>query len=145
MVRIYGPTSGEMRGGTITLNFYDPEGHLVDYRRVEELASVEGISLRTGCFCNPGTGEIAEDLTAEDMLAGLEAGPDINLVRFMEIIQHRGNKSAGAIRISMGLATNFSDIYRFVQFAASFRDQTNISLGEVTFDIETCRVIRGGS
>ena len=46
----------ESRGGTITMNFYDPEGHLLDYRRVEEMAGAQGISLRTGCFCNPGAG-----------------------------------------------------------------------------------------
>ena len=49
-----------MRGGTVTMNFYDPDGHLVDYRRVEELAGARRISLRTGCFCNPGAGETAE-------------------------------------------------------------------------------------
>ena len=53
MVRIYGPATTENRGGTLTFNLYDPQGHLLDYRRVEELAAKEGISLRTGCFCNP--------------------------------------------------------------------------------------------
>jgi len=53
MVRIYGPSTTQARGGTVTLNLYDPQGHLLDYRRVEELASAEGISLRSGCFCNP--------------------------------------------------------------------------------------------
>lgn len=43
MVRIYGPTTTQARGGTITLNLYDPHGHLLDYRRVEELAGQEGI------------------------------------------------------------------------------------------------------
>ncbi len=70
MVRIYGPATTEMRGGSVTMNFYDPEGHLLDYRRIEELASARRISLRTGCFCNPGAGETAEGLTEEDMLAG---------------------------------------------------------------------------
>ena len=59
MVRIYGPVTTAGRGGTIALNFYDPDGHLLDYRRVEELAGRQGISLRTGCFCNPGVGETA--------------------------------------------------------------------------------------
>ena len=145
MVRIYGPTNTKMRGGTVTLNFYDPEGKLIDYRRVEELATEEGISLRTGCFCNPGAGEMAEALTAEDMLSSLKKEADMTLPRFMQIIQHRDNKSAGAIRVSMGLATNFSDLYRFVQFAASFKDRTSLSLGQVKFDIESCRVIRDGS
>ena len=145
MVRIYGPTDTKMRGGTIALNFYGPDERLLDYRRIEELANAEGISLRTGCFCNPGAGEIAEGLTEEDMLAGLNAGPDLSLPHFLQVIQHRGNKSAGAIRISVGLATNFADVYRFMHFAAGFRDKKNMNIGEVTFDIQSCRVIRDGS
>ena len=145
MVRIYGPIDTEMRGGTITLNFYGPDERLLDYRRIEELANAEGISLRTGCFCNPGAGEISEGLTAEDMRAGLDNGPQLNLPHFLQVIQHRGNKSAGAIRISVGLATNFADAYRFMHFAAGFRDKKNMNIGEVTFDIQSCRVIRDGS
>lgn len=145
MVRIYGPANTHHRGGTVTLNFYGPDEYLLDYRRVEELANEKGISLRTGCFCNPGAGEIAEGLTREDMLAGLKDGRDMSLPRFVQVIQHRGNKSAGAIRISVGLATNFADVYRFMQFAAGFRDKTNLNIGEVTFDIESCRMIRDGS
>jgi len=145
MVRIYGPTDTEMRGGAVTLNFYGPDERLLDYRRIEELANEKGISLRTGCFCNPGAGEIAEGLTTEDMMAGLNDGPDLSLPHFVQVIQHRGNKSAGAIRISVGLATNFADVYRFMHFAAGFRDKTNMNIGEVTFDIQSCRVIRDGS
>ena len=145
MVRIYGPATTEMRGGSVTMNFYDPDGHLLDYRRIEELASLRRISLRTGCFCNPGAGETAEGLTEEDMLAGAAGGADMTLPRFMQVIQHRGGKSAGAIRVSLGIVSNFADVYRFVQFAAEFRDQTRLTLGEVSFDIESCRVIRDGA
>jgi selenocysteine lyase/cysteine desulfurase len=145
MVRIYGPSDTRMRGGTVTLNFYGPDERLLDYRRIEELANAEGISLRTGCFCNPGAGEIAEGLTTEDMIAGLNDGPELSLPHFLQVIQHRGNKSAGAIRVSVGLATNFSDVYRFMHFAESFRDKTSLNIGEVTFDIQSCRVIRDGS
>jgi hypothetical protein len=61
------------------------------------------------------------------------------------VIQHRGGKSAGAIRVSLGLASNFADVYRFVQFAASFRDQTTLAVGAVTVDLDSCRVIRDGA
>jgi len=145
MVRLYGPANMEQRGGTVTLNFYDPEGHLVDYRRIEELASQVNISLRTGCFCNPGAGETAEELTEDDLRAGVaEVGADINLQRFLHFLQHRGGKSAGAIRVSMGLASNFADVERFLAFAESLRDQTALSIGTVSFDIESCRVVRDG-
>jgi molybdenum cofactor sulfurtransferase len=145
MVRIYGPSDTEARGGTITLNLYDPHGHLLDYRRVEELAGQKGISLRSGCFCNPGTGEIAEGLTEDDMRAASTLGNGVSLMSFMRLMQDRGHKSAGAIRASIGLASNFADTWKFMQFIAGFRDQTWLAIGEVTFDIESCRIIRDGS
>ena len=145
MVRIYGPTTTAMRGGIVTMNLYDPDGHLIDYRRVEELASDRRISVRTGCFCNPGAGETAEGLTEDDVLAALATGVDLTMPRFLQIITHRNGKSAGAIRASFGIASNFADAYRFLQFAATLRDQTRLTIGEVTFDIESCRVIRDGS
>jgi len=146
MVRIYGPVTTTDRGGTVTLNLYDPAGHLLDYRRIEELAGNEGISLRTGCFCNPGAGESAEGLTEEDMQAGIGLGDAINLQSFSRLMLERGqNKSAGAIRASMGIASNFADAERFLQFVTGFRDQERLAIGEVTFDIESCRVIRDGS
>jgi selenocysteine lyase/cysteine desulfurase len=145
MMRIYGPATTEMRGGSLTMNFYDPDGHLLDYRRIEELATLRRISLRTGCFCNPGAGETAEGLTEDDMLAGAEGGVDMTLPRFLQVIQHRGGKSAGAIRVSLGIASNFADVQAFVQFASEFRDQTRLTIGNVTFDIESCRIIRDGA
>jgi selenocysteine lyase/cysteine desulfurase len=144
MVRIYGPLTCEGRGGVVTMNFYDPEGHLLDYRRVEELASLQRISLRTGCFCNPGAGETAEGLTEDDMMAAAE-DPGMTLPRFLQIITHRGGKSAGAVRVSLGLATNFEDVRKFYEFVVGLRDQTRMTMGEITFDIESCRVIRDGS
>jgi selenocysteine lyase/cysteine desulfurase len=145
LVRIYGPITTTLRGGTVTMNFYDPEGRLLDYRRVEELAGERRISLRTGCFCNPGAGETAEGITADDITEALAIDGDLTLPRFMQIITHRGGKSAGAIRVSFGIASNFADAERFVQFAAGLRDQTRLTIGDVTFDIASCRVIRDGS
>jgi selenocysteine lyase/cysteine desulfurase len=145
MVRIYGPLTTAMRGGIVTMNFYDPDGHLLDYRRVEELAGQQGISLRTGCFCNPGPGEAAEGITDQDIAAALGRTPDLTLPLFLQMIAHEGGKSAGAIRVSFGIASNFADAKRFAGFAASLRDQTRLTIGEASFDIESCRVIRDGS
>jgi selenocysteine lyase/cysteine desulfurase len=145
LVRIYGPATTEMRGGTVTMNCYDPDGHLLDYRRVEELAGRQKISLRTGCFCNPGAGEAAEQLTAEDMriAAGIT---DMTLPRFVQLMAERHTgKAAGAIRASFGLVSNAADVERLIAFIAGLRDQTRLALGDVTFDIESCRVIRDGS
>lgn len=145
MVRLYGPANMVMRGGTVTMNLYDPNGHLVDYRRIEELAGEVRISLRTGCFCNPGAGETAEDLNEDDMRAGVaQVGGEINLQRFSQAMQERGGKSAGAIRVSTGIVSNFADVERFLAFVTGFRNQTALTIGTVSFDIESCRVVRDG-
>jgi hypothetical protein len=77
------------------------------------------------------------------MRAGAAEGLDMTLPRFMQLVQLRG-KSAGAIRVSLGPVSNIADVERFVDFAAGFRDQTALTMGAVTFDIETCRVMRDG-
>jgi hypothetical protein len=89
--------------------------------------------------------ETAEGLTESEIAAALEQTPDMTLSRFLEIIAGREGKSAGAIRVSLGLASNFSDVEAFVKFAESLRDQTRMTIGEVTFDIESSRAIRDGS
>ncbi len=124
LVRVYGPTTMEARGGTLTINFYDPKDILIDHRRIDSLAGRVGISLRTGCFCNPGAGELAHGLTEEDMAAAFENGERMTFEQFLSVLEDRDGKSAGAVRISMGLVSNFADVYKFWEFARSFIDQT---------------------
>ena len=60
-------------------------------------------------------------------------------------MQQRGGKTLGAIRVSLGLASNIADVDRFLRFAAGFRDQTMVAVGALTVDDANCRVIRDGS
>jgi hypothetical protein len=71
--------------------------------------------------------------------------PDINLLSFARFMRDRSHKSTGAIRASIGLVNNFADVWRFLRFVAGFRNQTRLTIGDVTFDIESCRVVRDGS
>ncbi len=128
VIQVYGPTTMVDRGGTITLNFYDPQGELIDHRRIDSLAGRERISLRTGCFCNPGAGEVAHGLNEEDMAIAFAEGERMTFEQFLSVLEDREGKSAGAVRISLGLATNFADVYRFLTFARSFIDH---AAGEV--------------
>jgi len=124
LVRVYGPTTMDARGGTLTVNFYGLKDMLIDHRRIDNLAGRVGISLRTGCFCNPGAGELAHGLTEEDMAAAFENGERMTFEQFLSVLEERDGKSAGAVRISMGLVSNFADVYKFWEFALSFIDQT---------------------
>jgi selenocysteine lyase/cysteine desulfurase len=124
LIRLYGPTDTHSRGGTITINFYDPAENLIDYSRVEALANQLNISVRTGCFCNPGAGEVAHGLTKEEMMTCFADEERMSFTQFLTCLQGIDGKSAGAIRVSVGLATNFADVYRFVQFARSFLNKS---------------------
>lgn len=145
MVRIYGPATTRERGGTVTMNLYDSDGHLLDYRRIEELAGQRGISLRTGCFCNPGAGEAAEGLSEADVVEALELDGDMSLPRFLQFITGKSGKSAGALRVSLGIVSTFGDVFRFVRFVEELKAETRLTIGSATFDIESCRVMRDGS
>jgi molybdenum cofactor sulfurtransferase len=120
LVRLYGPVNTSRRGGTITLNFYDSAGHFIDHRLVEQRANEVNISLRTGCFCNPGGGELALGISAEELSACFVRSPQ--RLTFDEFRRCIDDKSTGAVRISVGLVTTFADVYRFIQFAQGFVD-----------------------
>lgn len=120
IIRLYGPTDTHMRGSTVTVNFYDPAGRLFDWRKVEAAANLEQISLRTGCFCNPGAGEIINGLTPADMEIHFRSQ---NRMTFEEFIEVMDGKANGAVRISLGIVSNFEDVWRFWRFAQGFVDK----------------------
>ena len=124
LVRIYGPITTEQRGGTISLNFYDPNGEIIDYRRLEAIANGQNISLRTGCFCNPGAGEMALDLSEAELCSALDQDRRMSLSELMIVL----DRVLGAARISVGIASNFADVYQFVQFAHYFLDRDRDSV-----------------
>jgi molybdenum cofactor sulfurtransferase len=117
LVRIYGPKGVEKRGSTVTFNFYDRHGRMIDYRLVEDLAGRANISLRTGCFCNPGADEAANGLTSEQLAPCFgQAQP----LTFEEFLQRLKGEMPGAVRVSLGITSNFPDVFRFLRFARRF-------------------------
>jgi hypothetical protein len=65
--------------------------------------------------------------------------------RFLRLMQLQGQKCARAIRTSIGLASNDAGVWRFVHLIEGFREQIRLTIGEMSFDIDSCRVIRDGS
>ncbi len=122
VLRIFGPATTERRGGTIAFNFYRADGSLVDHRQVEANAAAQRISLRTGCFCNPGAGETALRLSRgeiercfpTDALGG-------GFEPFRQCIDP--TKGTGAVRVSFGLASNTPDVDAVLAFARTMVDR----------------------
>jgi len=119
---IYGPGDLDRRGATIAFNFLHPDGRVVDERYVDRVAREHNISLRTGCFCNPGAGEVAFTISRETLVGG-EFGDGMTLDDYIAAI---GLPTGGAIRASLGLASNTVDIERFLVFAGEFVDLADV-------------------
>ncbi|XP_057988840.1 molybdenum cofactor sulfurase isoform X1 [Hevea brasiliensis] len=98
-------------GSILSFNLKRPDGSWFGYREVEKLASLSGIQLRTGCFCNPGACAKYLGLSHLDLLSNLEAGHvcwDDN-----DIIQ---GKPTGAVRVSFGYMSTYEDAKKFIDF-----------------------------
>jgi molybdenum cofactor sulfurtransferase len=117
LVRIYGPTQMDGRGGAVTVNFYDKNDRALDHRFIEQQANEANISLRTGCFCNPGAGEVALGISRVELdVCFTQSGHEERLT--VDDFRHCiDGKSSGAVRVSVGMVTNFSDVQKFLAFA----------------------------
>ena len=119
LVKVYGPVTTGGRGATIAFNMHDATGAVVEHTAVETRAVEAGISLRTGCFCNPGAGEVALGLSATELDRCFAASGDrMTKEDFGRCLE--GGKSPGAVRVSLGLASTFADVHAFIQFASGF-------------------------
>jgi molybdenum cofactor sulfurtransferase len=82
---------------------------------IEYTASKQYISLRTGCMCNPGGA--AAILGIQDNMKQLY--PGVTLKDFESIV----GRELGVVRISLGLASNFQDVWKVVRFAAAIANE----------------------
>ena len=112
LLEIYGPKDGTHRGGTIAMNFLDTDGVLHDFQAIEQAAFERNISLRTGCFCNPGIDETNHQLSPEKLKCYFQQHGEKD---YFDLIRFIGQKR-GAVRISVGYVTNFEDIQYFLRF-----------------------------
>lgn len=121
VVRLYGPPSTADRGGTVTFNVLDPDGLEVDFKVVEARANAENISIRTGCFCNPGAAEAAFHYQqAETYECFYDLSPEgFTLQQFSACLD---DQPVGAVRTSVGIASNQTDVTRLVELVGSFVD-----------------------
>ena len=123
MVRFFGPRDTDRRGATIAFYLLDPGGRVYDVFGIEASAGRRRISLRTGCFCNPGDGEVAHDIGREEMAACFEGSRVLTTFeQCYRIIQDATGKVPNTVRVSLGLASNFADVHGFMGFLDGYRD-----------------------
>lgn len=115
MIRLYGPESTDRRGGTVAFNVLDARGGIVDERIIARDTAAAGISVRTGCFCNPGAGEGAFEIS-EQALRHTAHRRMRTLDDYLGVL---GLPSGGAVRASLGLVSNIADVERLTEFLDS--------------------------
>lgn len=131
LVRVFGPQTVAGRGGTIAFYLLDPSGDVFDVRQVESLAGEQRISLRTGCFCNPGDGEVAHDLHPDEMAQCFASQAPVSYTQFFSLIHDRTGKTPTTIRVSLGIVSNFADVYHFMDFVTTFRNHPATEISSV--------------
>ncbi|KAG1903434.1 PLP-dependent transferase [Suillus fuscotomentosus] len=119
-------------GSTISLIFLSPSGEMIPNSFIEHVAVTWNISLRTGCMCNPGGA--ASLLGIQDQMEQLY--PGVTLKDFERVV----GRELGVVRISLGLGSNFLDVWKIVMFASSLADSrsrqalwetwTNVPIGQ---------------
>lgn len=119
LVKFYGPLNTEHRGGTLAMNFVDDSNRVVDHRWIEQKANCQDVSLRTGCFCNPGAGEMALGISSMELSSCFNRPDHEQRLSYDEFRLCIDGKASGAVRISVGLASNFQDVETFISFAQS--------------------------
>lgn len=129
LVRVHGPRTTDKRGATLALSLYDENGLTIDDQRIVELANKKNISLRNGCFCNPGAGEVSHGLTSQEMNTFFEEDHPVSFAELRQILQKRFQKNVSAVRVSTGIASNFSDVYQLMNFISGFINKTAVELG----------------
>ena len=122
MFRVFGPGTMDRRGATIAFYLLDPDGAVYDVYRIEQLAGEQRISVRTGCFCNPGDGEVAHDITPDEMSSCFAEVP-VTLRDCQRLITDSTGKVPNTIRVSLGIASDFADVWRFAGFCNGLRDR----------------------
>ncbi len=115
MVELYGPVAPDDRGGTIAFNLRDARGVRIPCEHVGARASSAKIAVRCGFLCNPGAAEAAFAFPESESLRCLQMASDGGFTprRFAECLG--GGIAVGAVRASVGMATNRADVQRTIE------------------------------
>lgn len=115
LIHVFGPANSEKRGSTIIMNFFDINENKIDVSEIEQRANERNISIRIGCFCNPGIDEITNCITSEELSAFYSSRDDAKYDKI-----HFLGKMRGAIRVSPGMMTNYEDCESYINFCRGF-------------------------
>ncbi|KAF7294068.1 Cysteine desulfurase [Mycena kentingensis (nom. inval.)] len=98
-------------GSLVSLVFLSSSGDTLPLSFIDHAAARTNISLRTGCMCNPGGAAALLGLEA-DMQRLCEGTTMLDFARSVG-----AGTELGVVRISLGLASSFQDVWTVLRFA----------------------------
>ena len=121
LVKLYGPSRGSNRGATIAFNVLKADGTAFPFSEVEARAREARVSLRGGCFCNPGAAEAAFRFPVEKTGRCLKSVGEsgFSIEKFSMCLGRE--VAVGAVRASIGIPTSVRDVDRAIEVVESFR------------------------
>lgn len=118
VVKIFGPKNRANAGGTLIMNFFDKDGSPYPFEYIESLANTRKISIRSGCFCNPGIDEVNNCITNDELsnyFTSRESGDYKDMIEYL-------HKMRGATRVSVGISTSKFNLDTFIDFVSTLVD-----------------------
>eukprot|EP00038_Savillea_parva_P028571 m.65858 g.65858 ORF g.65858 m.65858 type:complete len:918 (+) comp8319_c0_seq3:88-2841(+) len=116
VVQLYSATkfdSEDIQGPVVTFNLKRSDGTWVGFAEVERLASLRGVHLRTGCFCNAGACQRYLNIDAAQLdrivKLGYTCGSTTDVV---------DGRPVGCIRVSFGYMSTVGDADALLAFLA---------------------------
>ena len=119
VVRVFGPPELEARGPVVALSVLGPDGSALDPRLVQRLAAAAGLTLGAGWFDNPGAFEAAFGVEAAAAAWAFAGRPPQSFARYAQAL----GVPPGVVRISLGPASDFRDVFRALDFLRGFVDR----------------------
>ncbi|XP_069767934.1 molybdenum cofactor sulfurase isoform X2 [Narcine bancroftii] len=101
----------DIQGPIINFNILNENGDIVGYAKVDKLANLHNIYLRTGCFCNSGGCQQHLRISNEDVKNNLKAGHICG-----DTLDMIDGRPTGSVRISFGYMSTFDDAQTFLKF-----------------------------
>lgn len=121
VVEILGPRGLAARGGTVAFNVRDRAGAAVPFEDVVARAGRARVSVRGGCFCNPGCAEAALAFdAARAQRCRASSATSSTPARFAACM----GGPVGAVRASVGIATVPADIGRLHAVLGRYADRS---------------------
>ncbi len=113
LVALYG-AEGDDCGATIAFNLLDASGVVIPYWLVEARAREMRVSIRGGCFCNPGAAERALGIDSAALSDCLRIARAQRIPFSHPWLSECLGRPVGALRMSLGYGTDARDIARGV-------------------------------